>query len=151
MFCVLPPRTTRLSFWGMSDRLAELRRQRALLTEHVAWLDREIAAEAGKAGSGDPPRAALPPAPAVGGSVSTGSRATVDAPATIFAPVSPASTPASRVTAGATDADAILNEYRVPSEALKTDVRKGCFLYFAVAMALLIGGVAILWVAFRHH
>src|ERR1041385_8589003 len=31
----------------MSDRLAELRRQRALIAEHLAWLDRQIA-EAGE-------------------------------------------------------------------------------------------------------
>ena len=28
----------------MPDRLAELRRQRALVQEHLAWLEREIAA-----------------------------------------------------------------------------------------------------------
>ena len=32
----------------MSDRLAELVRQRALVQEHLAWLDREIARAAQK-------------------------------------------------------------------------------------------------------
>jgi hypothetical protein len=32
----------------MSDRLPELRRQRALVAEHLAWLDREIAAAGGE-------------------------------------------------------------------------------------------------------
>ncbi|HZP60009.1 MAG TPA: hypothetical protein VFB27_06750, partial [Opitutaceae bacterium] len=31
-----------------SDHLSELRRQRALVQEHLAWLDREIAAAAGE-------------------------------------------------------------------------------------------------------
>ncbi len=33
----------------MSDRLTDLQRQRALLQEHLAWLDREIARESGSA------------------------------------------------------------------------------------------------------
>lgn len=44
----------------MSDRLAELRRQRQLMQEHLAWLDREIATETGKAA----PAAATPAGPA---------------------------------------------------------------------------------------
>lgn len=43
----------------MSDRLAELQRQRAIAQEQIAWLDREIAKEAGQ------PPAAVPPTPAV--------------------------------------------------------------------------------------
>ena len=43
----------------MSDRLAELQRQRALAQEQLAWLDREIAKETGQA-----PVAAAP-APAI--------------------------------------------------------------------------------------
>lgn len=34
---------------GVSDRLAELRRQRALVQQHLAWLDEEIAAAEGAA------------------------------------------------------------------------------------------------------
>jgi CHASE3 domain sensor protein len=49
----------------MSDRLSELRRQRALVTEQLAWLDREIVA----AGNGTPAVAAppMPPADPSGG------------------------------------------------------------------------------------
>jgi hypothetical protein len=43
----------------MSDRLPELRRQRALVAEHLAWLDREIAAEGGETSA--TPAAPLPP------------------------------------------------------------------------------------------
>ena len=43
----------------MSDRLPELRRQRALVAEHLAWLDREIAAAGGETLA--TPAAPLPP------------------------------------------------------------------------------------------
>jgi len=46
-------------------------------------------------------------------------------------------------------ADAILDEYRVPTNTLKSDVRKGCLLYFAGAFVLLGAGIALLWLAFR--
>jgi hypothetical protein len=90
----------------MSDRLAELQRQRALLQDHLAWLDREIAAESGR---GRPPAQVARPAPFV-------------APA-MQVPVSPS--PA--------DSEAILSQYRQEPGTLKQDVRKGCFLYFALA------------------
>jgi len=50
----------------MSDRLSDLRRQRALVTEQLAWLDREIVA----AGNETPAVAAppMPPADPGGGS-----------------------------------------------------------------------------------
>jgi hypothetical protein len=46
----------------MSDRLQELLRQKALLAEQAAWLEREIAAEQARAGVTPPVAAA--PAPA---------------------------------------------------------------------------------------
>jgi hypothetical protein len=103
----------------MPDRLAELRRQRALVQEHLAWLDREIAAAAPPA----PPAAPMPPAPASGA-----------APA---APPPPA--------AGAADVDEIVAHYRSAPGAVREDVRKGCLLYFALALAVFAAGVAILY------
>ena len=44
----------------MSDRLPELRRQRALVADQLAWLDREIAAAGGETPAA--PAAPLPPA-----------------------------------------------------------------------------------------
>ena len=44
----------------MSDRLPELRRQRTLVAEHLAWLDREIAAAGGETSA--TPAASPPPA-----------------------------------------------------------------------------------------
>ena len=45
----------------MSERLSDLRRQRALIAEHLSWLDREIAAAGGEALPS--PAVPLPPPP----------------------------------------------------------------------------------------
>lgn len=47
----------------MPDRLTELRRQRALVRDHLDWLDREIAAAEPTAAQGTAPVAAPPPPP----------------------------------------------------------------------------------------
>jgi hypothetical protein len=125
----------------MADRLAELLRQRALLQEHVAWLDREIAA------------ASNPPAPLV---------SPIAAPRSVPAPVLPPPTalPPPATLAAVANAEVstestalgedILEQYRVPTQTLQTDVRKGCLLYFFGALALAAAGIALLYVAFRH-
>ena len=46
----------------MSDRLQELLRQKALLAEQAAWLEREIAAEQARAGVTPPAAVAVVPA-----------------------------------------------------------------------------------------
>jgi hypothetical protein len=115
----------------MSDRLAELRRQRALVLEHVAWLDREIAAATPLSPIADrsiPPLVASPqPTPAV---------AEPGALPVAAAPVGP-------------EADAILDDYRVPETSLKSDVRKGCLLYFVGAFLLVGLGVVALYFLFQ--
>lgn len=103
------------------DRLAELRRQRQLMQEHLAWLDREIAA------AGSPP---ADPAP-------------IAEPAANPAISQPAPTPAS----GPDEADALLRQYTASPESLQKDVRKGCFLYFALASLAVIALVAVLYFA----
>lgn len=127
------------------DRLAQLRRQRALVQEHLAWLEREIA-ETEKTG-------ATEPAPA-----SSGNQTNQDRPA----PALSSSAFAAGLTRGRNDAlepaanttdtqaEAVMEEYRVGSDDLQRDVRKGCFLYFAAALALLVAGVAGLYFALRH-
>lgn len=116
------------------SRLAELRRQRALLQEHLAWLDREIAATADAA----TPSAAL-------SDRSSPSSLSRDIPvvARSAAPELVTSLP----TAGLPFADTMLDEYRLDPRALKSDVRKGCLIYFAAAFALLILAVTILYFA----
>jgi hypothetical protein len=112
-----------------TDRLAELRRQRALLQQHSDWLDGEIAA----AQAGLPPVANPPPAAA-----ST----------TLSAAISPLPSPTPGP-APALDPDAILSQYRSDESRLKTDVRKGCLLYSAVAFGFLILGVFVLYFLLR--
>ncbi len=95
----------------MSDRSDELRRQRALLTEHLAWLDREIAAEGGIPRTAPLADAAPPP---------------IAGPA--FRPAPPVE---------ARDADAILAEYSKPVASIASQTKRGCVLYFLAALALL--------------
>ncbi len=114
----------------MSDRLAELRRQRALVQTHLAWLDAEIARAAGATTTTLPPAA---PAP------------TVAVPSAAL-PAVPATEDPPRMTPVA---DTILEEYRVPEASLKNDVRKGCLLYFAAALAAVAAGVVVLYFLFR--
>lgn len=102
----------------MSDRLAELQRQRALVQQHLAWLDREIAAASASADA---------------------SAASSSAPAPT--PGAPAPTPTPPA-----DPTALLEQYRASATDPKTDVRKGCLLYFLAAFAML--GVMIAGFAF---
>ncbi len=127
----------------MADHLAELRRQRALIREHLAWLDREIGHLEG------PPS---PPAPLSGTTsdvptqpLDDGSRPftaakTADAPAPPTGEQMP-------LEAGEAEAARLLDEYRPTANSLKNDVRKGCALYFVGAFVLLALGVAALYFA----
>lgn len=106
------------------DRLAELQRQRALVQQHLAQLDREIAAE----------------------SAAAALYTDIPAPTPAVAPLPPlAPTPIADA-----DAEAILNQYRSEEISLKTDVRKGCMLYAAVGLALMIISVFGLYFLLRH-
>lgn len=96
-----------------------------MIQEHLAWLDREIAAESRRGGtghsSGTPSQ--IPSVPLA-----------VATPA-MQVPVSPS----------AADSEAILAQYQNQPDALKKDVRNGCFLYFALAMLGFFGLVALLY------
>jgi len=119
----------------MSDRLDELVRQRALVQEHLAWLNREIAnaAEAAKATTAAPP-APLSPA---------GARAVPPA-------VTLAASPAAPTTGvGPIEADEIMAQYQATPGNVKQDVRKGCLLYFSAALVLLGLVVTVLYFALR--
>lgn len=119
----------------MSDRLTELQRQRALIQEQLAWIEREIARESttGKAPSplSDTPRTRL------------------------SSPLEPLAVPAStsgpQLVNPAHDAAAerILDDYRTSPKSIKSDVTKGCFLYFFAAFAAVGLVVAALYFAFR--
>ncbi len=126
----------------MQDRLAELRRQRALIAEHLAWLDREITA----AGSASITPSAAPP-PQV---VKVAPPAPPLDPASILAKVAepPATVAPSAPDDPHTD---LLPEHR-PAD-IKSDVRRGCFLYLALAtLAVVVFGGLLVWAsrAYKH-
>jgi hypothetical protein len=104
----------------VSDRLTELQRQRALAQEQLAWLDREIARETSQAATA----AVIPPAPPV--PVPT---------ALTSAPVQP-DMPAATAQA----ADEIIARYQHEAGTGAQDVKRGCYLYFFVALGLLVVG-----------
>ena len=108
-----------------SERLNELQRQRALAAEQLAWFDREIARESG----------ANP----------------LLAPASAATPTPPAPPPARRPSGDATAAaDKIIKRYREDNRPVQDEVRRGCFLYFFTAFAIL--GLAVLgWYLLRRH
>lgn len=133
----------------MSDRLSELRRQRALLEQHLAWLDREIAAaESPSAGelapeSGSEPAASaaipsIPATPAPGPGIAR------TVPARVDSPTSSGNQPSASLTA-----DAMLDKYRTSPDTVRQDVRKGCLIYFTLAFVILFVAIGILWLAFR--
>jgi hypothetical protein len=140
----------------MSQRLAELHRQRRLVEEHLAWLDREIAAELIAGAKRSP--TALPPA------ASDSALAATVSPATTTSASATGSTPGTSTTAAASAVapslggselssslppEALIDEFRTTPDAVRDEVRKGCFLYLALAFGLLIAGIAVLYFLFR--
>ena len=128
----------------MSDRLRELLRQRALVQEHLSWLDREIAAASPPAPLTPSPGPALPNIAAIAELPAAPVLRESPTPAVAAFPT-PA--PAAAATATTASADAILNEYRVAPDSVQQDVRRGCFLYFAAAFVLFALGVLGLYFA----
>ena len=137
----LPEFPTSLSVTGMPDRHSELLRQRALVLEHLAWLDREIASVS--SGNTVPPDAATAPAPitaATPADVPTGAATPAMSPNVSSGTAKPAEDIPP-------DTEVILEQYRVEPAAVKQDVRKGCLLYFVGAFVLLGIVVAVLYFA----
>ena len=108
----------------MSDRLAELRRQRALVTEQLTWLDREIQRELG-----------TPPFPRTAAPV-------VSVASTAQTPLTSTDLPAGASPAPALAIEPLLN-YEVNPASVRQEVKKGCLLYFAAAF-LFIGVLIVL-------
>lgn len=120
----------------MPQRLAELRRQRALVQQHLDWLDREIVRAAPLESDTPPAESPLPLEPA------PSAPEALPAASTSVSPPVPASPPAA-------DADAILDRFRPSAGSLQSDVRKGCLLYFTIAMVLFGLGVVALYFLLR--
>lgn len=105
----------------MSDRLQKLLRQRALLQEHLAWLDREIAEAEG-----------VPPLPADRPLPST-------ARATVATDVS------------AREAEEILGRFQQDASGVQTDTRRGCLIIFSIAMGLLMLAAIVGYYFYGRH
>lgn len=125
-------------FDGVSDRLTELQRQRALLQEHLAWLEKEIAAQSG-ANVSTPAGAQAAPQRAVQAAQVAG-RSTPPSPiaAVTVIPTVPA----------AADADALIQQYGYDPKATSADVKRGCWFAFAGAF-LVVGLVLTIWYLLR--
>ena len=115
----------------MSDRLDQLRRQRALVQEQLAWLDREIAGAEVRAGQQS--ASAIP--------------ASARAAEKVTAPASDAASLSTGTNSG--DEEDLIGRYGVGPETVRNDVRKGCFIYFAAALVLFAAGVAVLYFTLR--
>ena len=119
----------------MPDRLAELRRQRSLLEQHLAWLDGEIATAERIVGATAPialPTVRIASLPA--------------APAIPSPPSFPEVAPLAVATVDSAPAvEEILEQYRTAPTTVHQDVKKGCFLYFAVAFVVFGLGVTGLY------
>jgi hypothetical protein len=109
----------------MSERLRHLQRQRALLSEHLAWIDNEIARET-PASSASTPRVA--------------------APAESTTPPLPSSPSASPEIPA--EADVLMEKYAAQERQNPGDVRRGCLYVFASAVLLLAAGIAAVWLLF---
>lgn len=107
----------------MSDRLHELLRQRALMQEHLAWLDREIAAS------------------------SENRPATQPRPSPVPTPI--ASSTISSSIPVKDESEEILRSYHQNPGSIQDDVRRGCFRYFFGALAALAAIVMIAYVIYR--
>ncbi len=125
----------------MSTRLTELQRQRALLQEHLAWLDREIARETGgKTAAPVPvPPAPLPPPPPP------------KPPAFTFLTTPPASltTPIAQTPPSPED-KALMAQFGYDPTSSQSDVRRGCWIVFIGAFVA-IGLVILGWWLLQHQ
>jgi hypothetical protein len=107
----------------MTDRLQKLLRQRALLQEHLAWLDREIAEN----------QQDVPPLPVA-----------TSTPAPIATSLASAAAPSD-------EAEKILGQFQEKSGDLHTDTRRGCLLIFSIGMTLFALAVLVAYYFYTRH
>jgi hypothetical protein len=121
------------------DHLATLLRQRALISQHLAWLDAEIAAHT-------PGSAATPPPPPTPASLAV-AVATPASAASLTEPI-PAATAADTefpdpLAEANSRADEIINRYRSAEALNPADTKRSCLLLMAAVLlfstAIIIG------------
>ena len=127
----------------MSDRLRHLQRQQALLREHLAWIEAEIARES-------PSPLSVPATHSPSAGASPVEAAVSTAPVALPSPTSPAplATSAPVTPAATTDADSLIERYAVTERQNPADIRRGCFIVFFAALLLVAVGVATVWLIF---
>ncbi len=109
----------------MTSRLQELLRQKALVEEQAAWLEREIARERAAAAPAADPAPAMAPAPAAG------------------SPAAPAGDDK--------DASAIIERYRGGEQTNRRRIKLGCMLYTLAAVVLALLPFLFIYLYFRRR
>jgi len=107
----------------MTDRSQRLLRQRALIQEHLDWLNREIAENQ-----------EVPPLP------------TKVVQPTQGVPATPPAT-----TIPSDDAEKILGQFQKNTGDLQTDTRRGCLFIFSIAMGLFVVSVIVAYFFYARH
>ena len=143
----------------MSDRLAELLRQKQLLQEHLNWLDQEIARTATSAALGAPPPPSVAkPAPAV--TEKPPSEAVADAPVAPPGASEPKPAPTEpRLVApeGKSEeamrmADEIIARYQQEEAIRPEDTKRGCIVLASAVFVILAAIFLVTYVLFyRSH
>lgn len=155
----------------MSERLQQLQRQQSLIREHLAWLEAEIAKERGNDSSGlaardslskegpftnSPVSSDLLPQP-VSETSSPASDTTLTRQGQQLPPNLLHAIAASQNTAVANrptfltpvvltpEAQVLIDQYSADESNKRENARRGCFIIFAVALAVLILGVGAVW------
>ncbi|MDB6093404.1 MAG: hypothetical protein JWM32_966 [Verrucomicrobia bacterium] len=130
----------------MSDRLASLRHQRALVEQQLDWLDQEIAAL-------EAPGPAATPARAIPSSASLPTPAPTPAPQPLQSPLY--AKPLLRTPKPAPPAIDVLEdfpEYQADPANMQSEARRGCLIYTVIAFVVLILAMtAIYFFAYRDH
>lgn len=122
----------------MSDRLQELLRQRRLIEEHLAWLNREI----GAAAAVNPLNNPVPPAPEASDTLSK-SLSLIEQTVKAAAPQT--------AEAPETEIDPLLAPYREEPKNLQQSVKRGCLLYFCAGMGLMLLSVFLVYLHYRNR
>ncbi|AHF89463.1 hypothetical protein OPIT5_03445 [Opitutaceae bacterium TAV5] len=113
----------------MPDRLQHLRRQKFLLEEHLAWLDREIAVAEGK-DPADVPVIAVHHTPS----------GTAHQPHETLGEPEPPGTAKAMARA-----EEIITQHKIAQASAPDDVRRGCLLLVVLGITVLAIGALLLW------
>jgi hypothetical protein len=116
----------------MADRLQELLQQRALIKEHLAWLEGEIAAASGR-----PLEATRPASPAA----SPAQPAPSPSPSTPVTAVKIATAPVVTGPRLHDDEDSLIAKLAAEEKSAPVPTKKGCWIFFWVTL-LVIGAAA---------